>query len=306
MGNTRTEIKAAYEVVQCDKWEMKMRSQLFVMLFVASISGCTVLPSVEYRAITTPDDMAGMTDAFYRQQTKIEISVVATNTAGATAGELLIVSRPAEYRASKLGIKALTDWRSSTVVTLNKYPNTDLINSIGIEVTDITAKAITEYGGAFVKLIGLGVSGEAPQPCIVSGPTLTLVVGPQGGTFDGNNPEKKGCISVTLGALPPDAMPADKLPMNQQTHNFYYSACRDATVTIKQATSDVVKTLRVADPSHVQFVQFPPKGTITSHSECGVSVQTDKAAVDNGAAVVNALATQGKAIKDALDAAAKK
>lgn len=288
-----------------------MRSKiLFFILCVMSISGCTVLPSVKYRAITTPDDMTGMTDAFYRQQSQIEISVVPPSiTAGTTTPtkppELLIVSRPVEYRASKLGIKALTDWRSSTVVTLNKYQNTDLINSIGVEVTDNTAKAITEYGGALVKLIGLAVSGELSQPCVVSGQTLIFVVSPQGGTFDGNT-EKKGCITVTLGALPPDAMPADKLPMNQSTHNFYYSACRDATVTVKQATSEVTKALRVADPSYVQFVQFPPKGTITSHSECGVSVQTDKAAVDNGAAVVNALATQGKAIKDALDAAAKK
>lgn len=39
------------------------------------------------------------------------------------------------------------------------------------------------------------------------------------------------------------------------------------------------------------------------HSECGASVQTEKSEGVSTASIVDALAAQGKAIKDAIDAA---
>lgn len=289
-------------------------SRILAPGLLAVLTGCTVLPTVEYRTIDSPHSMEGMTDSFYRNSSRIELAVQPT-------GEVTIASKPAEHRAEKLGIKARTSWRSSTKVNLTKVENLEIVSAAGIEVTDNTAKAITDYGGAIVKLIGLavGVSGKAAEtPCLVPGPAV-LIDASASGTYRGNFPgdpprledigkrDDKGCIRLTLGELPKDAMPASEIPKDTATHNFYYSACREAFVEVLagNGTRAGARTVRVADPSHVQFVQFPAKGTIRMHNECGVSVVTESVAQDNGAAVASAFADQAKAIKDALDAAKK-
>jgi hypothetical protein len=76
-------------------------------------------------------------------------------------------------------------------------------------------------------------------------------------------------------------------------------------VHLLNARTDGPKGLRVADPRFVQRVQFPTKGSITAHSECGVSVASEAASGDSGAAIVAALSTEAKAIKDALDSSKK-
>lgn len=290
-----------------------------LFIFTLLLGGCSALPSVQYRIIESSKDMDGMTDSFYLRRSEIELTLVTSTTAKdpknnpALSTEIAIVSKPREYRGTKLGIRADSSWRASTMVALNKTPNTDMINSIGIEVTDNTAKAIGDYGGAIVKVISLLALGAGPAlPCLTQkgGPRTIILPDnlPDTMSFDGSGDAdvKKGCISIKLSPLPADALKASSIPLNNNTHNFYYSACRDAEITIKQSTGlSVTKTVRINDPMWVQAIQFPPKGTITSHSECGVSVKTENSAPDNGAAIINALATQAKAIKDALDAAKK-
>lgn len=292
------------------------------------LGGCSVLPTVQYRIIEQAKDMEGMTDSFYRQRSEIELTLVSSrkeekNAAGSAVevSEISVASKPREYTASKLGIRAIENWRSSTVVSVTKAPNTDRVSSIGVEVTDNAAKNIGEYGGAIVKVITAVAAAADPDiPCLSSmkGPkTITLQdklpTAPNelemhfDGGVDDKNPQS-GCITIKLSPLPADALQASMIPLNTDTHNYYYSACRDAEITVRQSkTLEFKKTVRISDPQWVQLVQFPPKGTITSHSECGISVQTDKASADVGAAaIIEALATQGKAIKDALEAGKKK
>ena len=296
-------------------------SRLVVLCVAIILGGCTVLPTVQYRIIESAKDMEGMTDSFYRQRSEIELNLVSNAKGKDPAGnevvttEISIASKPREYRASKLDIHAIENWRTSTVVSVTKAPNTDRVSSIGVEVTDKTARNIGEYGGAIVKVVSAVVAAAAPDtPCLSSkaGPktitlpdTLTDTM-----TFDGGEGDGKavvGCISIKLSPLPADALNASAIPLNTDTHKYYYSACRDAEITVMQGVGRTFKkTVRVSDPQWVQLVQFPPKGTITNHSECGISVQTDKATSDIGAAaIIDALATQGKAIKDALDAGKK-
>ncbi len=280
---------------------MKVASTM--LLLCVLLEACTVLPTVEYRAIAEPRDAAGLTDTFYRNESTVEVAVAAGKS---DVAAVTITSRPGDYKAQKLGIRALTDWRSATVVNINKVANTDRISSVGVEVTDTTVKRITDIGaiaGKFIALMGM-VNPDASPPCIAAGKTVALPVGSQIAPvqqYKGTSGEP--CIQVSLQPLPPDALKAEDWELNKPTHNFYYSACRDATIDVTQGPNHrVSKTVRVADPRYLQFVQFPPKGSIALHSECGVSVQTDKAAPDSGAAIVEALETQAKAIKDALDA----
>jgi hypothetical protein len=292
-----------------------MRSQAILWAVAISTSACTVLPSVEYRALSKDDESqaVGIADSFYRNASVVEISLTSTgpvkNEKGDSvpAGELTIASKPREYRVQKLGVVPITDWRSSTTVNITKILNTDRVSSIGVEVVDDTTKRITEAGGVVVKLIGLFLADAPEPPCVKAGGVIELDVWNQTTetrTYQGTSGTQ--CITVKMHEPPVDAITEAQLPLRTRTHNFYYSACRDATITVTQAPSQVItKTVRIADPRRLQFVRFPAKGSITLHSECGVSVQTDKVAADNSFAIVDALAAQGKAIKDALEASKK-
>ena len=291
----------------------RSRSLGLFALFIP-LAGCTVVPTVQYRIIKSPGDMIEMTDAFYRARSEIVVTsslLSATKPASGAESSVLqisVASNPIESKDAKLGIRAVTNWRSSTVVNITKTENTDLVKAIGVEVTDNTAKNITAYGGAIVKIAGLAAADAAPL-CVIEGKPITISVptGTATGTLKASGSDGSSqCISLVIGPLPIDAIKADDLPQNSDTHNFYYSACRDVEVTVdpngKQRT---VQKVRIADPAFVQYVQFPPKGSITMHSQCGVSVKTDAVSTDSGAAILEALATQGKAIKDAIDAAKK-
>lgn len=285
--------------------------KVLLLAVCAAATGCTaVAPTIQYREIHKAQDMTGMTDAFYLQANEIVVAkrpdteVTSGSSKGSTVSEFDVTSNRRES-IYKYGIKSVTSWRSETKVNLNKIQNTDLVNSIGVEVTDNTAKAITDYGGALVKLIGV-VGGMFDL-----GPACPFPVRiPVDLKDEGTGPTDlgDGCVKVKVQALPPDAFRRELMPSDQDTSNFYYAACREAIVTVDVSGTDGVKykRVRVADPRFVQTVQLPNKGAVTVHSECGVSVETQQVASDNGAAVIGALATQGKAIKDAIDASKKK
>jgi hypothetical protein len=193
------------------------------------------------------------------------------------------------------------------VININKEANTDRLKSIGTEVTDNTAKAITAYGGAILKV--LTVLGDqapkdsqpVPEPCVAPGTTVNVRIGDTTTTLaEQNLSTSSPCINIKLLHAPKDAAPKVAMPFGQTTHNFYYSACREAEVEVRQhrGKPPITARVRVADPNFIQFVQFPPTGKITMHSECGVSVQTDKGAVDNGAAIIDAVTGLLKTAKE--------
>jgi hypothetical protein len=273
---------------------------LLLLWVTAALSGCGAIhPSVHYRELASADDMRGMTDAFYLQASMIVVGGNGdTSTDGANGAQHdVTVSSVRVASPWKYGIKATSSWRADTSVNLVKLPNTDVIDSIGVEVVDKTVSAINDYGGAIVALLGVlrmkanqcKFPVEIPIELKDDGKkTLTL---------------SQDCVTVEIGPLPVDAVERARLPQDRPTSNYYYAACRQATVTVEGTSGK--RYVRVADPRFVQFVQFPSKGSITSHTQCGVSVQTQQAATDNSAAVANALATQAKAIKDAIAAAKK-
>ena len=287
--------------------------RLILIPLLAALGACSsIVPTVQYRAIGNSADMDGMTDAFFLQSSSIMVEKeidppAATSAPGpkakdAPAVKEAKVSSVRGASAFKYGIKAISSWRADTVVNLTKVPNTDVIASAGIQTTDKTAKAIGDYGGAIVSIVGaIGVMFKLDD-CTYP---ITL---PITSTMDGRQKETitdNACISVDLAPVAPDAMERERIPLNTDTSYYYYSACRDATVHLLNARTDGPKVLRVADPRFVQRVQFPTKGSITAHSECGVSVTSEATSGDSGAAIVAALSTEAKAIKDALDSSKK-
>ncbi|MEB4734136.1 hypothetical protein OXV40_34380, partial [Burkholderia contaminans] len=109
-----------------------------VALAMVGLSACTaVVPQTQYKVISTPADMQGVTDSFYLQATQISISQNGATTkltrsnAGKTVTNVSVASVPTEYKDLKLGIRPVNDWRSSTMLNITKLDNTDLVISIG-------------------------------------------------------------------------------------------------------------------------------------------------------------------------------
>jgi hypothetical protein len=270
------------------------------------LTGCTVSPKVQYQEIKAPSDMAGASDSFFLQKSVVRIEKAGLSQgkdeagASVTIAEVSIKSRPMEERARKFSIKPISNWMRKTNVNIVKVSNTDMISSIGVETTDQAAKSISDIGGAIVKVVSTAAGVFSVQSCKF--PVEIPVTGNEVQFKDPNN-----CATVTLGELPLDVIKVTDIPKGVDTGFLYYSACRDATVTltINNSTIEKSQVVRVSDPNFVQMVALPYKGTVTMHSECGVSVVTQAVAESNAVPVITALATQGKAIKDALEAAKK-
>ncbi|WP_278391711.1 hypothetical protein [Sphingobium yanoikuyae] len=275
---------------------------------LALSAGCATTSKVEYRVITSPADMKGMTDAFYMRRSVLELS--ASNVpAGKTDVEttIAIQALPREAQSLRIGVAAHRGFLSTTKINITKVENTDLVKSIGVETTDETVNRINQIGGVAVKLIqSAAMLGLGNISCLSPADGKQIFeLNPTNGsetfkTVRGN------CITVTYGPLPKEVIRVQDLPKNTATSLYYYSACRDADVVIQQ-TDDVVRRekIRVSDPAYLQYVEFPLKGKIEHHSQCGVSVTTEAYTATNPADIVGALTAQGKAIKDALEAAKK-
>lgn len=290
------------------------------------VAGCTALPTVKYKQIRSPADMQGVSDTYFLQRSQIGIALTESAEKGkegkpdTTTISVTVTSTPAEHVEFKLGFTPVRNWRSKTGVNLVKHENTDLPKTVGVEVSNEVVKTITEVGTTIVKVIAgvAAVAGAAeggPKPCIDSRKQPLLVepssdgLGDKGGRqiVEGNAGDKAaGCIAIRYDPLPPDAIPIASMPVSEDVNAFYYAACRRATVTVTHRGEAYVGSIRISDPRYLQAAQMPPKGSLTMHSQCGVSVTSEKAANETTAsAIVEALSTQAKAIKDAIEAAKK-
>lgn len=287
------------------------------------LSGCNALPTVAYTKIELPKEgntganMQSVTDSFFLPASEIVIDRVVETKDKVEKVTFTVSSRPIESREYKVGVRPDDNWGVKTKINITKRENTDLVASIGVDTVDERKKLVEATGAAVVKTISLAAAlapepGKGPPlPCIADSEFPVVIVltkqalssassltfGPDG------QQSQTGCISVTLEPLPPDRL--TQIPWDTATHNYYYSACRDAVIRVNSPSSqNFAKTVRVADPNAVQFVQLPYKGSVTAHSQCGVSVKTEAVASD--VSTVEVIDAVAKATKDALDAANKK
>lgn len=283
-----------------------------------AVAGCAVQPSVTYSRITKDSAPAtDLTDSFYLQSSTITIS----RTPAAKADkedELSVTSTPAEYPAFKVGLRANSSWLGmvNTNVNLTKIDNTSLVKSAGVETVDTRVDTIKAIGSTIATLIPLVAlaADDALDSSKLPWTTKTYTQLENSPVSEPGIPiPMRDGVTMTLGALPVDAVAIDKLPLTS-TNVFVYSACRDATISFKyqqvikgrSTVRDFRKTVKIADPRFFEVVAFPVKGSIATHSECGVSVTTSATnSVSSGFDLVNALAVQGKAIKEAIDASKK-
>lgn len=283
------------------------------------------MPTVEYRIVRTPQDMRGMADAYFLQRSKLEVSINETTEAAKDGKPASIVptmtfrSIPAEDPGRKVAVNPVKNWRARTMLSLTKFENTDLVSSAGVEVTNEVINSINEVGAIVVKaaplLALLGAAEETVKPCLdPKGKVVTVLPAfkdPNGKAesliIQGNaSKPEKDCITVEVGAVPPDAILFESLTVNERTDVLYYAACRQVSISVIHRGEVLKAAGRISDPRFVQAVRLPAKGTLTMHSQCGVSIKSEKASNETTAsAILEALAAQAKAIKDVVEAAKK-
>lgn len=291
---------------------MSFISNAALLVLAVAVTGCSVAPKIELSKITKPESLRGdEIDSYYLQRStiKIEQSGTTKNADGKEVVALAISSIPEEYTNLKLGVRRADSIGIRTNLNITKFANTDLIKEAGVDVVDNRIDTINKAGtilktlAPFVFDASKGTSPEALPKRI-----NTLVLLEQ---YSVGREEKKGVdaadgVTIDFGVLPPDARPLESYGDSTALSGLVYAACRQAVVKLKYQGNSVEQSVRISDPRYLQIASFPIKGKISFHSECGVSILSEKdTGVSTNAAVVDALVVQGKAIKEAIEAAKK-
>lgn len=288
---------------------------LFALATVALLatSACKTMPKVAYKKITNPTDLDGTEfDQFVFQESELVIDGKKDDKGNFVPPlQLSAISVPAEHKSFKVAIYRRGSIGVKTNVVISKIENTEIPKEIGSEVVDSRVDMIKQIGSAMVSLAAVALSSDAstaikfPRRIPIS-PLMTNV-GKEGGSVTTSDK-----IEIELGALPQDAQSIDLLPFGKDTSSYYYAACRTAIIRVPICPSKAkspcdqsaytLPPVKISDPRYFQSVGLPQKGKITMHSQCGVSVSTEKdSGTSSNAEVAAALAAQIAAVKEAVD-----
>ncbi len=303
-------------------------------------AGCTTSPRYEMYRVTGPTTFdRSEIDSYCLQATLIQIEKVAGNKDAAAASSTDISILPVlvddftagakvpGYAPFKIGMRRNDSFGLRTNVNLTKLPNTCIPSAAGVEVIDKRVEMINTAGAIVKTVLGVAMRADDPLtpemlPLEINTLEAMTIAAPAGTdrrgalTFQGEHG-----VKIEFGAAPPDAIERAGLPASRLLNGMVYSACRQALVSfeILHEKTDAKtgaksserrrysKRIAVSDPAYLQFVAFPQKGTVTFHSQCGVSVSSDKeTGVSSELAIAEAFANQAKAIKETVDSAKKK
>jgi hypothetical protein len=293
------------------------------------LAGCATSPRYEMYQVTAPTNFdARDIDTYCLQATmvRIEKSGTGKDAAGKATDEISITpvvlddlaaaAKIPDYRPFKIGMRRNDSLGVRTNLNLTKFPNTCLPSAAGVEVIDKRIEMINTAASIVKTIIPIVLAAEStgfldPAQLPLEINTLeVMTLAPQ--TAGRRGPLKfttADGVTLEFGAVAPDALERAQLPAARAMKGMVYSACRQAVVSFEildEANKRIrhMKRIAVSDPAFVQFVAFPQKGTVSFHSQCGVSVSSDKeTAVASDLAIAEAFVNQAKAIKDAVDAA---
>jgi len=292
----------------------RVRSLLTITLplIAGVLAGCSAAPTVELRKISSPSDITGDEfDSYYLQKSRIKIDETGTTKTadGKKRDELSIQSIPTENITFKIGITRADKLGVKTNLILTKFENTDLLKEAGVEIVDKRVELIGKIGTIVAAVAAIPFEKEAiltagALPKIIE--TSVLINKNKIGRDKSAEIDAADGVSVTFGPIPPDARSIDKFVSPNTMSGLIYAACRTATVKFKYQDYNYKRDVKVSDPNFFEVASFPLKGKIKFHSECGASITSDQdTGVSGSADIVDALAAQAKAIKDAIDAAKK-
>lgn len=295
------------------------------------LSGCATTARYEMYRVAGPTAFdAKDIDSYCLQATLIrlerpttdggEISITPVLVDDFTAG----ASLPG-YQAFKIGMRRSDALGVRTNVNLTKLANSCIPSAAGVEVIDDRIKMLNTVGSIVKTIVPFVFNDSDP----LTSDMLPLEINTlEAMTVAADGKDRRGPLTysgknglaIEFGSVPPDALEKTQLPASRVLNGMLYSACRQTVISFdavhqrtdpqtKAKTTEkrrYLKRVAVSDPAYVQFAAFPQKGTISFHSQCGVSVAADKeTGVSSDVAVAEAFVNQAKAIKEALDASKK-
>jgi hypothetical protein len=275
------------------------------------VTGCTAVPTVEYLKVTR--DNAGQLDgreidSYYLAGTVITLSRKQID--GKMMDDVVVQAQPAEFTDFKLALRRAGSFGVKTNVNFVKIENTGLVQEAGVDVVDNRIEYINKAGGALVKLAALTGFSTTEFSLENLPMQIRLVERPAELGTDGKAVEiTENGVTIAIKTVPVDAKALEKVAFPLRSNAFLYSACREAIIKFavpkgKDSNGNAiaethVHTVKVADPRFIQQVGFPIKGKVKTHSQCGVTVQTDKDGnIASPGAVTEAVLTQLQALKD--------
>lgn len=280
---------------------------ILVSQILVVVAGCS---PIAYKQIIEPDQ-EGLTK-FSLQSSAIVIDEVKKDG----TSTVVVTSVPTESQAAnnakppfRYGMKG-TDyffWKT-THLNVEMYPNTSLIKSISIDTEDNRKEFITSAASVAGTIIGFQVASTSPSKTTPKASTYPFIgdVEIPLKKVSKENPEvelsgilNKNPVTVVFGPVSPDAIPTSEFKFNSASDVYAFSACRSAKVRFYDGKDFRVASVTVADPSYVQTVKVPEKGSITMHPACGVDTKSEKSSVNSSSEVLSHLVQQ---VKSSLDA----
>jgi|GEM_PF-2511744 len=295
------------------------------------ISGCAVKPEVTYKIIektdSTPDTT--LTDSFYLASSNIIIQPTnekATFADGSksTATKYTLSVTPGDYTSFKIGITSHDSIWGNTRLSITKIDNSDRVKDVGIETTNNTSQVIKDVGSFLVAAAPLAI-GLLKNEIPIDGQkepdrkifTNQISIGK---LVENKAPSTIYLNDFTTATIELPTQPLGSIPvaelkkpeiLSSLKNSFIYSACTDAIITIKSESNKSTPvyqmfTTRINDPRFIQYVAFPLKGKITTHSQCGESVATDATSSPSDIAIATAILTEINSIKTEIEKDKKK
>jgi hypothetical protein len=289
-----------------------------ISAMILSLTASCASPLVKYNPVIGPDE-SGLTK-FQLAESMISFAYGKTS-AGLPTKEINITSVPIPYSDKKYGMSGTGFWENAGVVTtINAAFRGDspLIQQVTVAVTDERQQALQTLGSIAGAAGGLlTTSDELTSLKLPKGISVTKFLASIPSGCTGSRDEEIKCrdlqldgttdfaADVAVSKKPIDALPASILDKPLASPNFFYSACRQMTITLTPKSSSVrdpiSATVAVADPMYVETLRFPEKGNITVAPSCGANSVAQDANLPNAIAYLNTLVTQAKAVKQALD-----
>ena len=299
----------------------------FMALTVGALAGCNVAPTVKYVEAVNQGDMAlqpKLLDSFYRQKNELEIEWKPKASTDEAGGEIFVNNHRKEDKQHRIMMVSADPFWAKTTINITKIPNTDLISVMNVDVLDRRVEVINTIGSVTKILIPFAAGVDGGQKDYKCDQWRTIqcnwslsINEKDGKPSEGSGHEEldKG-LDIYWGAVPRSALPVSGVDyrnlLSTAQSGIFYAACRDVELvySIKSGKDNPAAEYihyswkgRVADPSYVEFIAFPKKGSIEFHSQCGVSVTGEKDTTTAPDLLVNAAVTQAIAIKEAFDKA---
>jgi hypothetical protein len=218
---------------------------------------------------------------------------------------------------------ALDDqWGRKTTLQWTKIPNTELLATVGTEVTDNREKVVKAVGEAITGIIGLreyqllshqSVLGiplpelGSPEPKPTEAEPFPVALDPFAVELDKYNEitlRRSGMsitLRVTFGEQQPGSAQFENFNAKPTRHVLITSACRNVTIKILKGSRFAGQefTAKVADASAYQTVPLPQKGMVKLHPVCGADVIASPSTAVSDIEITAAAVAQAKAIAQA-------